>query len=260
MWYALAQTGPFDDHHIHLGDGTFDGAAGGADRRCRAATDYQLRVRQRDNSGDVATNTSPWSVRTFHTLADEQPTAAGWVAQQPGYKVEELPFTFPAGEQPFRLPTNIAFVPDAIRGHHPDDPLFYVMELYGSIRVVTNNFTVHTYATGLLNYNPSGPISGGGGRAGRRGWPSTRRNGDLYATMLYDDLGRRDRRTRSRRSTRFTSADGGLTRRRDGHPEDAGRADAAVALHLEHHVRAGGRASCTCTSATASSASTAQER
>lgn len=208
VWYALAKTGPYDDHHIHLGDGTFDGPLAGR-TALPGAADYQVRVRQRDNSGDLATNTSAWSVRGFHTLADEQPTAAGWVAQQPGYKVEELPFTFPAGEQPFRLPTNIAFVPDAIHGHHPDDPLFYVMELYGSIRVVTNNFTVRTYATGLLNYNPSGPISGAGenGSAGLVVDPS---NGDLYATMLYDDLSDSTTDTYPK-ITRFTSTNGGLS-------------------------------------------------
>ena len=208
VWYALAQPGPFNDHHIHLGDGTFAGTLAGKSALPGGA-DYQVRVRQRDNSGDPATNTSAWSVRTFHTFADEQPTAAGWVAQQPGFKVEELPFTFPTGEQGFRLPTNIAFVPDAIRGHHPEDPLFYVMELYGSIRVVTNNFTVHTYATGLLNYNPSGPISGAGenGSAGIAVDPT---NGDVYATMLYDDLSDATTDTFPK-ITRFTSTDGGLT-------------------------------------------------
>jgi glucose/arabinose dehydrogenase len=131
------------------------------------------------------------------------------VAQQPGFKVEELPFTFPAGEQAFRLPTNIAFVPDAIRGHHPDDPLFYVMELYGSIRVVTNNFTVHTYATGLLNYNPSGPISGAG-ENGSAGLVVDPANGDLYATMLYDDPADATTDTFPK-ITRFSSTDGGLS-------------------------------------------------
>jgi glucose/arabinose dehydrogenase len=208
VWFALAKTGPFDDHHIHLGDGTFAGPLAGR-AALPGAADYQLRVRTRDNSGDAATNTSAWSVRAFHTLADEQPTAAGWVAQQPGYKVEELPFTFPAGEQPFRLPTNIAFVPDSVHGHHPDDPLFYVMELYGSIRVVSNNFTVRTYATGLLNYNPSGPISGAG-ENGSAGIVVDPTNGDVYATMLYDDLADGTADTFPK-ITRFTSTNGGLT-------------------------------------------------
>src|SRR4051812_25295954 len=112
VWYALAQTGPFNDHHIHLGDGTFAGTLAGKSVLPGGA-DYQVRVRQRDNSGDGATNTSAWSLRTFHTFADEQPTAAGWVAQQGGYKVEELPFRFPAGETPLRCSTNLALAPES---------------------------------------------------------------------------------------------------------------------------------------------------
>lgn len=208
VWYALAKIGPFDDHHIHLGDGTFDGPLAGQ-IELTGATDYQLRVRTRDNSGDPLTDTSPWSTRTFRTLPTELPTAAGWVARQSGYKVEELPLTFAPGEQQFRLPTGIAFVPESIRSHHPDAPFFYVMELYGSIRVVTNNFTVRTYATGLLNYNPNGPISGSGenGSASLTIDPTT---GDVWATMLYDDLTDATTDTYPK-IVRYTSTDGGIT-------------------------------------------------
>src|SRR3712207_6913835 len=41
--------------------------------------------------------------------------------------------------------------PDAVRRGHPSDPLFYVMELYGSIRVVTHNFTVRDRKSTRLN-------------------------------------------------------------------------------------------------------------
>ena len=60
VWFALAQTGPFDDHHIHLGDGTFAGPQAGQNKLA-PNTDYQLRVRQRDNSGDAATRGQPIS-------------------------------------------------------------------------------------------------------------------------------------------------------------------------------------------------------
>src|SRR5262249_41927921 len=149
-------------------------------------TDYQLRIRFRDNSGDALTQASPWATRDFHTLPEQTPTAAGWVAQQPGYRVEEVPFTFPANEPDWRLPTNIVFVPASVHEAHPEDPLFYVTELYGTIRVVTNNYTVHTYADNLLNYNPLGPISGNG-ENGLTGIAVDPTNGDVYAMMLYDD-------------------------------------------------------------------------
>lgn len=184
-WFAHAKTGDAD-HHIHFGDGQFTGPQAGKNK-LEPSTNYQLWVRTRDNSGDLVTNTSAWSVRNFHTLPEETPTAPGWVARQAGYVVEEVPFTFAPGETDWRLPTNIAFVPENLRGPHPNDPLFYVVELYGSIRVVTNNYTVYTYATGLLNYNPTGPISGTG-ENGLTGLAIDPTNGDLYVSMLYDDL------------------------------------------------------------------------
>ncbi|MGH7176842.1 MAG: LamG-like jellyroll fold domain-containing protein [Tepidisphaeraceae bacterium] len=194
-------------HHTHFGDGTFEGPQAGQNK-LQPDTDYELRVRTRDDSGEAATEFSEWAIRNFHTLVEDTATAPGWVARQSGYRIEEVPFSFAVGEADWRLPTNLAFVPAAIRGPHPLDPLFYVAELYGSIRVVTNNYTVMTYATGLLNYNPVGPITGSGenGMGGIVVDPTT---GDLFATMLYDDLTDGTSNTFPKIS-RFTSTDGGL--------------------------------------------------
>ena len=41
-------------------------------------------------------------------------------------------------------------------------PVLYVTELYGAIKVVTRDFTVRTYASGLLNFNPTGTFPGSG--------------------------------------------------------------------------------------------------
>jgi glucose/arabinose dehydrogenase len=76
-----------------------------------------------------------------------------FVATQPGYIIEQV-------GTDYRLPVNIAYVPNP--GPDPDDPLYYVTELYGSIQVVTRDGTKHEFATGLLDYNPQGPISGTG--------------------------------------------------------------------------------------------------
>ena len=38
------------------------------------------------------------------------------------------------------LPCNIAFVPEPTED--PDDPLFYITELYGNVKVVTNDWQV----------------------------------------------------------------------------------------------------------------------
>ena len=73
-------------------------------------------------------------------------------------------------------------------GPDPDDPLFYVNELYGTIKVVTNDFTVSDYATGLLNFDPTGAFPGSGeqGLAGLVVDPVT---GDLFVTRVTDTDG-----------------------------------------------------------------------
>jgi glucose/arabinose dehydrogenase len=207
VWSNLAATGDAD-HHTHFGDGKFEGPLAG-ENKLDGDTDYQLRVRTRDNSGEVPTQYSLWSFRNFHTLPEEPPTAPGWVAQQPGYVIEEIPFTFLPNELNWRLPVSIAFVPESLRGPHPMDPLFYVGELYGTIRTVTNNFTVKTFATSLLNYNPEGPFAGTGenGMGSIAVHPVT---GNLFASLLYDHPNDGTSQTFPKIMT-FTSNDGGLT-------------------------------------------------
>jgi glucose/arabinose dehydrogenase len=206
VWHAHAATDA-RAHHIHFGDGAFEGPQSGKSK-LEPETEYELRVRTRDNSG-AANNTSPWALRRFRTFPEEVATADGWVAQQPDFRVEEVPFIFAPGEPDWRLPTNIAFVPDSIRGTHPSDPLFYVVELYGSIRVVTNDLTVRTYASALLNYNPLGHI-GWFGATGLTGIAVDPDNGDLYVTMLYDDPDDATGGTFPK-ITRLASTDGGLS-------------------------------------------------
>ena len=48
----------------------------------------------------------------------------------------------------YRFPTSIAFVPDP--GPGPKDPLYFVTELRGALKVVTNDRTVHTFADGFF--------------------------------------------------------------------------------------------------------------
>lgn len=113
----------------------------------------------------------------------------------------------------FRLPVNIAFVPDA--GSAPADPLYYVVELYGSIKVVQRNGAVSTFASGLLDYNPQGSISGVGeqGLTGLVVAPGRGPAGEytLYATMLWDNGLPTGGTTHYPKVERLTSAPGGLT-------------------------------------------------
>ena len=116
--------------------------------------------------GDTAPN--------FTTLA--RSAEMPWRVFDSGYVVERVAFGL-------QLPVNIAFVP------HPlpdaDAPIFYITELYGTIRVVLRDGTMHDYATGLLNFNPTGifPGSGEHGSAGTAVDPAT---GDLFVAVVYE--------------------------------------------------------------------------
>ena len=146
------------------------------------------------SDGTTWNATSGTSQPSFNTLA--RGFDIPWLPMQEGYRVEVV-------AEGFTMPVNVAFVPNP--GTAPDDVLFYVTELYGQIRTVSNDGTVGTYASGLLNYTPSGAFPGDGeqGLTGIDVDPST---GDVYASMLYNAGG-----TRFPKVVRFTSVDGGRT-------------------------------------------------
>jgi glucose/arabinose dehydrogenase len=108
----------------------------------------------------------------------------------------------------FQLPVGIAFVPQP--GPDPDDPLFYVLELYGSIKTVRRSGVVSDYATGLLNFDPLGQFSGSGSH-GLGGAAVDPANGDLYVTLTYSSTPGVASAVHHAAVERFTSADGGLT-------------------------------------------------
>lgn len=105
------------------------------------------------SEGSTYYGTAAQTEPDFSILARQAELPVPFLAMEPGFVVEEV-----AGG--FQLPTNIAFVPEP--GSNPSDPLFYVTELYGTVKVVTNDSTVYTYATDLLNYDPTGAFPGSG--------------------------------------------------------------------------------------------------
>ncbi len=133
----------------------------------------------------------------FSQLA--QGAAVPWQAVQAGYKVE----IFAKG---FQLPVNIAFKPNA--GSQPKAPYFYVTELYGNIKIVARDGSVSDYASGLLNFEPTGDFPGSGeqGLSGIVVEPST---GDIFASLLYDS--QPPNGPHYPRVVRFHSDDDGLT-------------------------------------------------
>ncbi len=138
--------------------------------------------------------------------ASEATLTNPYVPLQPGYVVEEV-------GSGYRLPVNIAFVPDP--GPDADDPLYFVTELYGSIQVVTRNGVKHQFATGLLDYNPQGPISG----TGEQGLTGIAVQRDavnpeiyhLYVGMLWDNGSSPGNLTHYPKVERIDSVAGGLS-------------------------------------------------
>ena len=57
-------------------------------------------------------------------------------------------FALAVDTQGYTLPSSMAFVPEP--GTAPDDPLYYVAELRGTIKVVTNDRSIHVFATDFL--------------------------------------------------------------------------------------------------------------
>lgn len=134
------------------------------------------------SSGATYFGTPAQSAPDFSFLARPDDLTISFIATRPGFVIEEV-------SADYRLPVNIAFVPNP--GPDPDDPLYYITELYGSIQVVTRDGTKHEFATGLLDYNPEGPISGSG-EQGLTGIAVERDQNNpeiyhLYVGMLWDN-------------------------------------------------------------------------
>lgn len=133
-------------------------------------------------------------------------------AQTPPWQVAS-DFRIDVVQTGLRLPINIAFVPNP--GPDATDPLYYIAELYGSIQVVRRDGVRQTFATGLLDYNPQGPISGSG-EQGLVGLAVERDVGNpavyhLYVTMLWDNGAPPGGVNHYPKIERLTSAAGGLS-------------------------------------------------
>jgi len=97
----------------------------------------------------------------------------------PGFEIEVV-------ATGLELPVNLAFVPQPDK--RPGSPLFYVTELYGQVKAITNDWQVHTYADRLLNYEPDHRFPGTG-ESGLIGICVEPRSGDLFLSMIYEEEG-----------------------------------------------------------------------
>ena len=138
------------------------------------------------------------SVPEFATLA--RGPAVAWTTA-PEFRAEIV-------ASGFQLPVGIAFVPNP--GPEADAPLYYVAELYGQIKVVARNGVVSDYATGLLNFNPTGNFPGSG-EQGLACIAVSPINGDLYITVMYAAVAGNEASPHHPAVERLTSNDGGRT-------------------------------------------------
>ncbi len=176
IWTADDITDPTNRVRITMADGNFVGSYTGR-TDFQPDTDYALRVRFRSTGGAPDFEYSDWSTRLFRTGQTLAPdlNLPQWVVGRPGYVVE----TVATG---FQLPVNIAFVPNP--GDSPTSPLYYVNELYGNIKVVTQSGIVSDFASDLLNFNPTGNFPGSG-EIGLAGLVVDPLSGDLFVSLLF---------------------------------------------------------------------------
>ena len=150
-------------------------------------------------NGSTYFGTAAQTAPVFTNLA--RASDISFTAMQPGFVIEEV-----AGD--FQLPTNIAFVPNP--GPNPTDPLFYVTELYGTIKVVRRNGVTSDYATNLLNFNPTGAFPGSG-EQGLTGIAVDPLTGDVYASRVTATNPLDPNGAHHPQVVKFTSNNGGLT-------------------------------------------------
>jgi hypothetical protein len=193
VWYA-SNTGSLR-FHTHTPDGTFQGSLAGQ-TQLLSSTTYKVRTRWHYTNGTI-TDWSSW--RTFTTSAPQTGGANVWTAA-PGFQVERV-------ATGFDLPVHIIFAPAGMYSALPDnqEPLYYVTELYGKVKVVHKDGSVGIYAQNLLNFDPFGSITGGG-QMGLIGLYVDDQTGDLFLGMTYVEND-----TVKNKVMRFTSTDDGNT-------------------------------------------------
>src|SRR5690349_15118162 len=85
----------------------------------------------------------------------------------------------------YHFPTAIAFVPHP--GPGPKDPLYFVTELRGKVKVVTNDRTVYTFAENFFQLTPSQELPSIEGEIGMAGICLAPKQGYVFVTFAYQD-------------------------------------------------------------------------
>lgn len=85
----------------------------------------------------------------------------------------------------YSFPTSIAFVPEP--GSGPKDPLYFVTELRGRVKVVTNDRSVYTFAEDIFRFEPAQELPSQSGEAGLAGICLDPVHGYVFITFAYED-------------------------------------------------------------------------
>jgi glucose/arabinose dehydrogenase/mono/diheme cytochrome c family protein len=94
-------------------------------------------------------------------------------------------FSLERDSQGYNFPTALAFIPHP--GTAPDDPLYFVTEIRGTIKVVSNDRTVHIFAQDFFELHPSGELPHGSGEIGLAGICLAPQQGYIFVTFAYQD-------------------------------------------------------------------------
>lgn len=113
--------------------------------------------------------------------ADPATAAADWKKDwrvAPGFSIA-------TDTQGYAFPTEIAIVPNP--GPGPKDPLYYVAEIRGTIKVVTNDRSIYTFADGIVTSRPPEELPALVAETGMAGLYLEPTHGYVYASFAYRD-------------------------------------------------------------------------
>lgn len=108
-----------------------------------------------------------------------RPAAGGWR----GEWAVETGFGLAMDTEGYDLPSAIAFVPKP--GGGPKDPLYFVTELRGKVKVVTNDRTVYTFADSFFLSQPRKELPDMEGETGLAGICLEPNRGYVFVTFAY---------------------------------------------------------------------------
>ncbi len=98
----------------------------------------------------------------------------------------EKGFALDIDTEGYHFPTSIAFVPNP--GPGPKDPLYFVTELRGQVKVVTNDRTIYTFAKDFApKFTPKEELPSSYGEGGLAGLCLDAEHGYVFVTYTYQD-------------------------------------------------------------------------